>query len=140
MGRAPRRFSRGLGAKWKQFPDVARRHLPKQIWGDFDGPIVERPLFEHISQQRKLQWRKHSGPVESQLGRYFHVAADVLRQHHDRGQFAVRGPSKHLRFGFPAWVPCWRFTAIFVGTWLPVDSRSERPEFFRFPTAKSAYS
>ncbi len=35
-------------------------------------------------------YSKHSGPVESQLGRFFDVAADVLRQHHDSGQFAVR--------------------------------------------------
>src|SRR5204862_4281254 len=42
------------------------------------------------SQQRELQRSKPSGPVESQLGRYFDDAADVLRQHDDFGQLTIR--------------------------------------------------
>src|SRR5882724_6062049 len=96
MGCTPRRISRGLDSNRGRFPDVAGRHLSEQIRGDFNGPIAERTLFEHLSQQRKLQRRKHSGPVESQLGRFLHVAADVLREHNDFTGFEVQPNARLL--------------------------------------------
>src|SRR6267154_3897187 len=140
MGRASRWISRGLDAYRIRFLDLARRHLPKQVRGDFDRSVLELPLFEHVSQQRKLQRSKPFGPVESQLGRYFDDAADVLRQHDDFGQLTIRRPPKQDRLGFPAGVPRWRFTTICMGAWLSVDSRSKRLELFGLLAAKSSHA
>ena len=45
-------------------------------------PSFARALFQHFSEYRSLQRRKHSGPLESRFRRVFDVLADVLRQHH----------------------------------------------------------
>src|ERR1700731_2710077 len=132
-----RRVSRGLDTGGCQFFDFARRYLSQQVWGNAHSPAPKRTLFEHLPQQRKLQRGKHPGPVESQLRGFFHVAADVLRQHHHRRQFAVRRPPEYFRHGFPAWISCRRLTAVCMGTGLPVNPRPERFEFLRFATAKS---
>jgi len=43
-----------IGRLPDRFLDLARRHLPKQVRGDFDRSVLSFPLFEHVPNKRKL--------------------------------------------------------------------------------------